>query len=250
MFSVTITDHNGGERTQRSFDKGEVSIGRERGNDVLLLRNNVSKRHARILYNRGSFMVIDNKSTNGTFVNGERIGAPYVLKPDDKIFIGDFVLEVSAASSAAKRTATSKPPRAAPPLEQEEDPPLDTDKTSGPRPAYKSPVDVGWGDDSAVGVVDADVMSEPTNDPDLDFGFPSHPVDMSYGAVLDDEHAGEDLSLAHDEEQDPVGAVLQCLREYVDLDAYYHQRALGGDCECGFCLLCRARYALGGFNEE
>jgi hypothetical protein len=70
---------------------GEALIGRSRANDVAL-PGNVSKRHARIVGRQGKYLVIDLKSTNSTYVNGNRVDEPHVLQPGDIIYIGDWSL--------------------------------------------------------------------------------------------------------------------------------------------------------------
>ena len=71
---------------------GELTIGRVEGNDIVLATGNISKRHTRIVARDGKVIVVDLKATNGTYVNGKRVGAPQIIGPDDKVFIGDFEL--------------------------------------------------------------------------------------------------------------------------------------------------------------
>ena len=73
MFSVIISEKGGAERRE-AFDRTEINVGRVQGNDLMLPKGNVSKRHARLLFRDGRFIVTDLKSTNGTFVTlqGER----------------------------------------------------------------------------------------------------------------------------------------------------------------------------------
>ena len=94
MLSVTITEKDG-PTTTTTFDKTEVLIGRVKGNDVVLPKTNVSKRHSRIVVKDGKIILIDLKSTNGTFVNGRKITGPQVMQEGDKIYIGDFTIEVT-----------------------------------------------------------------------------------------------------------------------------------------------------------
>src|SRR5262245_5884195 len=91
MFTVIISE-KGGEQRRVDFDKPEITIGRVQGNDVILPKGNVSKRHSRIVLKDGKFIIVDLKSTNGTYVNGRKITSPLVLKGADKIYIGDFIL--------------------------------------------------------------------------------------------------------------------------------------------------------------
>ena len=93
MLSVTITEKDG-PSTTTTFDKTEVLIGRVKGNDVVLPKSNISKRHSRIVVKDGKIILIDLKSTNGTFINGQKINGPHVMQEGDKVFIGDFTLEV------------------------------------------------------------------------------------------------------------------------------------------------------------
>ncbi|MBZ0308387.1 MAG: FHA domain-containing protein [Anaerolineae bacterium] len=50
----------------------------------------VSRRHAALVHYQGFVHLVDLNSSNGTFVNGERLrpDSPYRLKPDDKIRFG------------------------------------------------------------------------------------------------------------------------------------------------------------------
>src|SRR6266545_4635906 len=105
MFSITVTE-KGGEQRRLDFDKPEITIGRVQGNDVILPKGNVSKRHARIVLKDGKFIIVDLKSTNGTYVNGRKITSPLVVKDSDKIYIGDFIVGVDEAAS---ETTTSPP---------------------------------------------------------------------------------------------------------------------------------------------
>lgn len=99
MLSVTITEKDG-PSTTTTFDKTEVSIGRVKGNDIVLPKSNISKRHSRLIIKDDRTILIDLKSTNGTFVNGQKITAPHVMQDSDKIFIGDFTIEVHATASS------------------------------------------------------------------------------------------------------------------------------------------------------
>ncbi|QDE68188.1 ATPase, T2SS/T4P/T4SS family [Myxococcus xanthus] len=95
MFLITLAEKGGGTE-QREYHKNEVTIGRLPGNDIILAKGNVSKYHSRIVAKDGKFIIVDMKSTNGTFVNGKKIAAPQVLKPTDQVYIGDYILNVEA----------------------------------------------------------------------------------------------------------------------------------------------------------
>ena len=102
MFTIHIQE-KGGEQRRMVFNKPEVTIGRVQGNDIVLPKGNVSKRHARIVLKDGKFIIVDLKSTNGTYVNGRKITSPLVVKETDKIYIGDFILGVEETGAGAGR---------------------------------------------------------------------------------------------------------------------------------------------------
>ncbi|HYJ07893.1 MAG TPA: FHA domain-containing protein, partial [Polyangiaceae bacterium] len=60
----------------------------------MLPKGNVSKRHARLLYRDGRFIVTDLNSTNGTYVNRRRITQATIVREGDRIYVGDFVLRI------------------------------------------------------------------------------------------------------------------------------------------------------------
>src|SRR5262245_13803022 len=98
MFSVIISEKGGAERRE-SFDRTEINVGRVQGNDLMLPKGNVSKRHARLLFRDGRFIVTDLKSTNGTYVNGRKIAQATIVREGDKIYIGDFVLRIDTGGA-------------------------------------------------------------------------------------------------------------------------------------------------------
>lgn len=111
MLTLSIRDKNGEEQVVQ-YEKEEVTIGRTSASDIVLPRNNISKRHARLVDKDDKVVIVDLRSTNGTYVNGRRITAPEILTPEDKVYIGDFVLRLADPAAAA---ATAGPPPMAPP---------------------------------------------------------------------------------------------------------------------------------------
>jgi predicted component of type VI protein secretion system len=93
--SFTIVVQAKGQEPRRcTFDKPGITIGRVAGNDIILPKGNVSKRHCRLVVNDGYFLLSDGKSTGGTYVNGRKITSPLVLSAGDRIYVGDFILHV------------------------------------------------------------------------------------------------------------------------------------------------------------
>ena len=87
--------------TVRSLDVGQqiavggnISIGRARGNDIVVVSPVVSAEHAVIAELHGDCFVRDLDSTNGTLVNGKRISGQLQLVQGDKIAIGALQLIV------------------------------------------------------------------------------------------------------------------------------------------------------------
>ncbi len=106
MFLITLAEKTGGSE-QLTFEKSEVTIGRLAGNDIVLAKGNVSKYHSRIVLKEGKFIIVDMKSTNGTFVNSKKIAAPQVLRPSDQVEIGDYILRVESPELGESHTSAA-----------------------------------------------------------------------------------------------------------------------------------------------
>ena len=87
----------------------EVAIGRQDG-DLVVEDPEVSRRHAVLRRSGGSVVVEDLDSTNGTFVNGERIRSPITVGPGDQVRVGGTTLEIEP-DLRADDTIVSTPPR-------------------------------------------------------------------------------------------------------------------------------------------
>lgn len=74
-------------------DKDVVSIGRNAGNDIHIDNLSVSKNHARIIRDKGTYQVEDLNSTNGTYLN-EKMVAKAELKHKDVLTVGKHNLEI------------------------------------------------------------------------------------------------------------------------------------------------------------
>lgn len=89
-----------------------TTIGRE-GCDINIADPEVSRRHATIRSEGGSVAIEDLGSTNGTFVNGERISGTRTLSEGDEVRFGMTVWKLQGA---AQKTAIADAPQApAPP---------------------------------------------------------------------------------------------------------------------------------------
>jgi hypothetical protein len=110
------------------LELSEIIIGREMGNTIVISDAEVSRRHARLTWRGAGYFIEDAGSTNGTFVNNQRISAPHALKAGDLISfsenislafeaVGDPNATVIASSAHAVRTyvAASQPVPPPPP---------------------------------------------------------------------------------------------------------------------------------------
>ncbi|MBV9366925.1 MAG: FHA domain-containing protein [Solirubrobacterales bacterium] len=73
--------------------RDELLIGRHPGCDVVLRADTVSRRHARLVFRDGSWIVQDLDSTNGTQLNGQPVGRCR-LRPGDHLALADQLLQV------------------------------------------------------------------------------------------------------------------------------------------------------------
>jgi serine phosphatase RsbU (regulator of sigma subunit) len=69
-----------------------LTIGRSAPSELILDGSTVSRRHCRLDRQDDSIILTDLESTNGTFVNGERVGAPVVLQDGARVTIGAHAL--------------------------------------------------------------------------------------------------------------------------------------------------------------
>lgn len=87
-----------GTGTSHIFSEFPISIGRYPENDIVITDDIVSRRHAAIANENGQLMVIDLKSTNGTFVNKDKVDGQRLLDGSELIFIGYTGLKISILS--------------------------------------------------------------------------------------------------------------------------------------------------------
>jgi hypothetical protein len=134
----------GGPAAGSNIDVGqELQIGRSAGAEGRLGDDpEISRQHAKISRNpQGQLVVEDLASTNGTYVNGQRISGPQTLNPGDTVQMGRSTLSVEGggggqataigavpAGFGAGPPPPAPPPPAAPPTQQL--PP------TGPQPAF------------------------------------------------------------------------------------------------------------------
>ncbi len=101
-----IVRHGAGEDTRLTFDGTQrVVIGRGPGSDVRLPDASVSHRHATLRGQGSDFVLVDEGSTNGTFVGAVRIAArtSRLVRSGDTVRVGRVVLELRIDQSPVTR---------------------------------------------------------------------------------------------------------------------------------------------------
>ncbi len=90
--------YQGGEFPLRM--EREIVIGRSSDLDMVLVEDMVSRKHAKISTQGGQIVIQDLASTNGTFVNGEKV-KKMRLKEGDRILIGTSIIKLVAMDESA-----------------------------------------------------------------------------------------------------------------------------------------------------
>ena len=102
----------------------ELTVGRIEGNDVVVVDPRVSSRHATLKPSENGIELTDNGSTNGTFVNGQRLSGSVLLTGGEEVRIGSTVMVAEGEGRlripspaprrrSARRWATSRRRRSA-----------------------------------------------------------------------------------------------------------------------------------------
>jgi pSer/pThr/pTyr-binding forkhead associated (FHA) protein len=133
--------------------EGDVlTIGREAGNAIIINDAEVSRKHTQFVFQGGKYIVTDLGSTNGTFVNGQRLTGQHVLQPGEVISLGEQInllfesvvpVDPNATMMSPGRIPAAIPrPVAAPaprpmPVQQPTPPPVYAGQVpAGPAPVY------------------------------------------------------------------------------------------------------------------
>jgi pSer/pThr/pTyr-binding forkhead associated (FHA) protein len=72
--------------------EGDVlTIGREASNQIAINDAEISRKHSQLVLQGGKYVLTDLGSTNGTFVNGQRLTGQHVLQPGEVISLGEQI---------------------------------------------------------------------------------------------------------------------------------------------------------------
>ncbi|HLL51945.1 MAG TPA: FHA domain-containing protein [Myxococcaceae bacterium] len=109
MATLVVRNPDGTEAEHELVD--EMIVGRADGSGLVLTEGGVSRKHARLWVEDGRVLVEDTGSANGTFIDGERLGAPSEVPPGAQLRIGAYELSVKpAAKKPIRGGAAGRPP--------------------------------------------------------------------------------------------------------------------------------------------
>jgi hypothetical protein len=97
--------YQGGEFPLKS--ERQIIVGRSSDLDMVLVEDMVSRKHAKITVSGGKVTIEDLGSTNGTFVNGEKVKQAR-LKEGDRILVGTSILKLVVSSKTAIDTTDAQ----------------------------------------------------------------------------------------------------------------------------------------------
>ena len=100
------------EPREFNLPAGTSTLGRKPDNDIVITDESASRLHAEIVYNAAadSLSIRDLDSTNGTYVNRDRLAAPQSLSADDQVRIGQHTLTVGRRERLDARRSIGRLP--------------------------------------------------------------------------------------------------------------------------------------------
>ncbi len=99
-----------GRSSQVFLLRGTVYLGRDKTNSVVVADQKVSRHHTMLTAVDDAFIITDQGSANGTYLNGVLISQPVRLKPMDKITIGDTVFLFTTNPQEAEAAFSGRQP--------------------------------------------------------------------------------------------------------------------------------------------
>jgi pSer/pThr/pTyr-binding forkhead associated (FHA) protein len=114
-----------GPQPNQAYDlnKDIVTLGRDITNDITINDPEVSRHHMRLTRGAGGYTIEDLGSTNGTFVNGQRLTGARPLRPGDMVGLGETVtLGYEMVSGAGAGMDMSPSPAQTAPVQRQPQP--------------------------------------------------------------------------------------------------------------------------------
>jgi predicted component of type VI protein secretion system len=111
-----------GPNTGKTFrlEAPEIIIGREAGNSIAINDAEISRKHAKLNLHGTAYVIQDLGSTNGTFVNGQRLTGSQVLNPGDTVSFGENIVLIyeNAMDPNATVIASAQAPKTVAPMQK------------------------------------------------------------------------------------------------------------------------------------
>jgi len=109
MAEALLVIREGSEAGREVALAGAVTIGRAEGADLVLGDTGISRSHARVTPEGVGAVIEDLGSSNGTFVNGERIEDPRRLRDGDEIQLGGALIAFAGGTEETRLMADTDP---------------------------------------------------------------------------------------------------------------------------------------------
>lgn len=93
---------------EKTLINGTITIGRARGNQIVIPDPYVSGWHAQIEQKGGELYLVDLGSTNGTFVNGKKVKGKVKLKPKDSVAVGGILFGIEKGGEYADSSSNPR----------------------------------------------------------------------------------------------------------------------------------------------
>jgi pSer/pThr/pTyr-binding forkhead associated (FHA) protein len=88
-----------GKETKKQFSQPQIMIGRDTKCDISMMDEALSAHHARLTHHHGQWWLEDLNSTNGTFLNREKLTTPAVVITGDHFKCGNTVFGIQVEDS-------------------------------------------------------------------------------------------------------------------------------------------------------
>jgi pSer/pThr/pTyr-binding forkhead associated (FHA) protein len=92
---LSLELHSTDEIKKQSFTSKEISIGRDPTSSFQIQSETVSAHHAKLNYNQGQWWLEDLNSTNGSFLNDERVDLATIVVSGDRLRCGEVDINIS-----------------------------------------------------------------------------------------------------------------------------------------------------------
>jgi pSer/pThr/pTyr-binding forkhead associated (FHA) protein len=88
-----------GKESKRQFSQPQIMIGRDTKCDITMMDEALSAHHARLTHHHGQWWLEDLNSTNGTFLNREKLTTPAVVITGDHFKCGNTLFSIQVEDS-------------------------------------------------------------------------------------------------------------------------------------------------------